>query len=454
MNFLILDVYPNNNYRLVKDTAGGYGTGNDFGKGLLMDFVNKFISNIITMPPIFAMYVYSIIKKNNQVEYSKEYDDNLIDKSDYIILISSIVAHESEIEALKKISKKKKVFIVGIFSNVLSVKYLLNKNCYVVPGEPEFFFLNIEYNKEVLDSYFTESNKKIDSKKDFTDNKVDDLPFPDWKYYSEKYPLRNNFLDFNSKIAIPIVATRGCPYSCFKYCTYPLQQGRKIRSRSADNVVDEIIYWMKLLKTNKFIFRDPVFTVNRKFTEELCKKIIEKDLKIVFLIETHLNNLDDDLINLLFKAGLRIIYVGIESVNKSVLQDISRFTISNDNQYRIIKKLRDKKIIIKSMFMLGNPEDSEETILETIKYSIKLPNQLVQYSIFTPYPGTPIYSEYKNKITESNFEKFNQYNLVFKHKNLDSLQILKLKELAYKKFYLRLNNIYIIFLTFFSILKK
>ena len=314
--------------------------------------------------------------------------------------------------------------------------------------------MNIQYNKEVLDSYFTESNKKIDSKKDFTDNKVDDLPFPDWKYYSEKYPLRNNFLDFNSKIAIPIVATRGCPYSCFKYCTYPLQQGRKIRSRSADNVVDEIIYWMKLLKTNKFIFRDPVFTVNRKFTEELCKKIIEKDLKIVFLIETHLNNLDDDLINLLFKAGLRIIYVGIESVNKSVLQDISRFTISNDNQYRIIKKLRDKKIIIKSMFMLGNPEDSEETILETIKYSIKLPNQLAQYSIFTPYPGTPIYSEYKNKITESNFEKFNQYNLVFKHKNLDSLQILKLKELAYKKFYLRLNNIYIIFLTFFSILKK
>ena len=44
----------------------------------------------------------------------------------------------------------------------------------------------------------------------------------------KKYPLKNNFLGFNSKVAIPITATRGCPPLCFNYCTYPLQQGRKL----------------------------------------------------------------------------------------------------------------------------------------------------------------------------------------------------------------------------------
>ena len=63
MNFLILDVYPNDNWRLVKDTAGGYGTGNDFGKNFMGKIMNYFVSKLITMPPMSAIYVHSIVKK-------------------------------------------------------------------------------------------------------------------------------------------------------------------------------------------------------------------------------------------------------------------------------------------------------------------------------------------------------------------------------------------------------
>ena len=138
----------------------------------------------------------------------------------------------------------------------------------------------------------------------------------------KKYNLQNNFLGFNSKPAIPIVATRGCPYSCFNYCTYPLQQGRKVRFRSAKNVVAEMKHWLAKLKTNKFVFRDPVFSINRKYTVELCNEIIKENLKIEFLIETHLKNLDDELIDLLQQAGLKMVYIGIESSDENVLKDI------------------------------------------------------------------------------------------------------------------------------------
>jgi len=455
MKFLILDIYPNDDYRLVKDTAGGYGTGNDFGNSFFSKLINKFVSKMIAMPPMYAIYVYSIIKsKGHEVSYSRNINDNTkIQEADYIIMPTSIIAHETEKKTLYFLSKKnKKIFLIGIFSNVMHKEYHIN-NSFIVKGEAENFFINLNYNKNELDLYFKEDSSQRNSSNGMVSN-LDELPFPDWGDYVKKYPLKNNFIGFNSKITIPLLATRGCPYSCFHYCTYPLQQGRKVRQRSVENVVKEIKYWMKNLKTNKFGFRDPVFSINRKYTVSLCEEIIKENLKIEFLIETHLKNLDDELIILLKNAGLKMVYIGVESSNANVLKDIKRFTVNNDEQYKIIKKLKKSGIYVKSMFMFGNPEDNVETIKKTIEYSKFLPNQLVQFSVFTPYPGTPAYNEFKNKIVVREFEKFNQYNLVYEHKSLNNDIIIKLKNLGYKKFYFDIRNLFVIFLSLTSFLRK
>ncbi len=445
MKFLILDPYTNDNWRLVKDTAGGYGTGNDFGNSIFSKLINFFVSKMISMPPMYAIYIYSIlIKRKCEVEYTRSIKKTNLEDFDYIIMTSSIICHETEIKILEEVlSKGKKVFVAGVFANTLKEKYSL-KNTYVVPGEPEFFFLNLDLQHSSIENYFKKDVEKTTSLSGVVPN-LDDLPFPDWEYYLKKYNLQNNFLGFNSKPAIPIVATRGCPYSCFNYCTYPLQQGRKVRFRSAKNVVAEMKHWLAKLKTNKFVFRDPVFSINRKYTVELCNEIIKENLKIEFLIETHLKNLDDELIDLLQQAGLKMVYIGIESSDENVLKDIKRFTVNQDDQFVTIQKLVDKNIFVKSMFMFGNPEDDEKTIKNTIDYSIKLPNQLVQYSVFTPYPGTPIFSIYENNITEKKLEKYNQYNLVFKHKNLDNKKINNLKNYGYRKFYFRFQKFPLIF---------
>ena len=454
MKFLILDAYPSDDWRLVKDTAGGYGTGNDFGNSFFSKMINYFVSKMINMPPMYALYIFSILKnKNIDVEYTKNTkDQKKINDADYIIMPTSIIAHETEVEILKTLTgKNKKIFVVGVFSSVMNEKYNIN-NAYVVPGEPEKFFLKVSYNKKDLD-YFFENKNTIENDTNLVEE-LDDLPFPDWEYYSKNYPLKNNFLGFNSKIAIPIVATRGCPYSCFNYCTYPLQQGRKVRMRSAENVVNEIKHWIENLNTNKFVFRDPVFSINRKFTVELCNLIIKNNLKIQFLIETHLKNLDDELIDLLKRAGLEMVYIGIESSDAKVLNGIKRFTVNNDEQYLKIKQLVEKKIIVKSMYMFGNPDDDINSIKTTIKYSKYLPNQLVQYSVFTPYPGTPIYKTFENKITEKKYEHFNQYNLVYKHNTLNNNNLIELKNLGYRSFYFNLGKIFIIFKSLFSLVRS
>ena len=73
------------------------------------------------------------------------------------------------------------------------------------------------------------------------------------------------------------------------------------------------------------------------------------------MVETHLNNLDDEMIPLLRKAGLELVYVGVESSSHFVLKDMKRFTVEHDKQYKVIKNCEDAGIKVKTMFIIGNP---------------------------------------------------------------------------------------------------
>lgn len=440
MKFVILDVYPNKKHRLIKDTAGGYGTGNDFGNTIFSKILNLYVDNNIGMPAIEIMIISSILKKNHKVHYTRDPNDKEIIDCDFIILPSSIIAHETEISILSKLQNKK-VFVTGIFANTLKEKYLKDYSV-VVKNEADTFFYNLDkdgkLNKKFLDELFL---NKEEINNFYSTVPLDDFPYPDWGSYSKKYPLRNNFFSINEKIAIPILGTRGCPYSCFFYCTYPLQQGRKVRARSVKNIIEEIKYWQKELGASKFVFRDPVFSINRKHTIEFCNEVINQKLNISFMVETHLNNLDDEMINLLKTAGLELVYVGVESSSHVVLKDMKRFTVEHDKQYKVIKKCEDAGIKVKTMFIIGNPEDTKDTIIQSIEYSKYLPSLYSQFSVFTPYPGTPVYNEFKDIITETKLENFNQYNLIFKHKNLSEKEITNLKSLAYFRFYFNLKKV-------------
>ena len=65
-----------------------------------------------------------------------------------------------------------------------------------------------------------------------------------------------------------------------------------------------------------------------------------------------------------------------------------------------------------------------------------------QFSVFTPYPGTPAYNEFKDIIIEKKLENFNQYNLTFTHKNLSKKDVDDLKSLAYFRYYFNFKKIF------------
>ena len=369
---------------------------------------------------------YIVLKKRHDVTYSKIIPNNFKDY-DLFIVVSSIVCCEIECDYIKKVSKEnKKILVIGPFATSNPSKYI-EAGGIVISGEPEFYFLK---NKNLT---LNDNEKIINFDHNFG---LDDLPYPEWGNV-----IKNNktSLLFGTEKSLPILATRGCPYSCFKYCVYPLQQGRKPRQRDPKNIVDELEHWKKKLNVNSFIFRDPVFSINKKHTLEVCKEIIRRNLKIKFIIETHLRILDENLIQNLKKAGLKGVKVGVESGDEEVLKDANRFTIKKDDQAEKIRELEKNKILVSSMFIIGFPSDNERSIAKTINYAKKLNTTYAQFSVWTPYPGTPVFNEYKDNITAQKFDEFDQYHLVYNHKLFSKEKIRKYLSKAYSSYYFRIG---------------
>ncbi len=429
MKILVLDIYKNTQYRLSKDTSGGYGTGNDFGDSIFTNFLKKYLKKIHDWPPLFAVYSYSVLlDKGFDVDFCNEIPKNF-ESYDLFIVTSSIVCCETELEILKNINLKKKncSFVIGPFAT--NNPEIYNEvGATVISGEPEFYFMKNE-------NFYNDLKKKIVYVKSEYD--LDDLPLPKWQKLRRTTKTLSKL--FGNYPSLPIIATRGCPYSCYKYCVYPLQQGRKVRQRSPKKIVDEIEFFKKKLGVEMFIFRDPVFSINRKHTIELAEQLIKRNIKVKFVIETHLRILDEELIQILKKAGLVGCKVGVESADEEVLMNSNRFTIKKDKQLEKIRELEKNKIKVSAMYILGFPTDTNETILKTINYAKKLNTTYAQFSIWTPYPGTPIFSQYKDKIFVKKYEDFNQYKLVYDHDNLNNHQIRRFLEEAYEKFYLRIS---------------
>ena len=431
MKILILDIYPKKPYRISKDNNGGYGSSNRYGSNLISKAISWFVKHNVDWPPLSSVHIAGILKKKGHKVFYKRELPKFLNDYDLFIVPSSIVGCETEISVIRELNKlNKKIAVIGPFASS-NPKLYLKEGAFVIKGEPEMFFFNEDIDLKKI--------KKISGiVNTFVQTPLDDLPLPGWDIVYNQYPSMFSLLKKKQKM-IPILATRGCPYSCRYYCTYPLQQGIKVRQRNPLLILDEMKHWKSKLGVNFFIFRDPVFSINRKHTLEFCDVLVNSEEKFQFIIETHLNNLDIELVKKLKAAGMVMVKVGVESAISSIKKDANRFSIDEDETYNKIKAIESLGIHVTTMFILGYPKDTIETCKATINYAKQINSIITQFTVFTPYPGTPSFKEYEKKIIIKKYEDFTMYDLVFKHDNLSKKDIENLKNEAYQKCYLNKN---------------
>ncbi len=196
------------------------------------------------------------------------------------------------------------------------------------------------------------------------------------------------------RVAKHMFTSRGCPFNC-AFCAVQKHHGR--RHYSIPQVLEEIQVLIEQYKTNYIFFMDPIFAVDKQRTLELCHKIKESKLKFRWGCEAHVNCIDTEMIRAMESAGCHDMSFGIESGVQSLLERVNKGTNLADIEYSIALVKKHTRIVIGGLFILGLPGETYQDSLQTIAFAKKLPLDMAQFSIFVPYPGSPMFHELSSK---------------------------------------------------------
>lgn len=253
------------------------------------------------------------------------------------------------------------------------------------------------------------------------------VPFNEYKLFNKDSPIGS------------MITSRGCVFAC-NYCSSSHLMGRMFRARTPKNVVDEIEELVYKYKVQTIEFIDDIFTLNKKRALEIAREIRSRKLDINFVASSRVDTINRELLLELKKAGLSTIYYGVESGSERVLKLMNkRITLSQAE--KAVNNAKNVGVSTLTSFIIGYPGETVDEMKMTIKFSIKLDPDYAQYSILTPYPGTPIYYELKSKglIATEDWDKYTVLDPVIEYEKIGLSKdiVSKMLREAYLRFYLR-----------------
>ena len=264
---------------------------------------------------------------------------------------------------------------------------------------------------------------------------LDALPFPRWDLLSERrFRLDVPGAGRPAGGGFSVLASRGCPEFC-TYCPHRILAG--YRTRSVENIADELAYLCESYPRPYVIFRDPLFSEHRERSMAIADTIERRGLDLRFECETRLDRLDPELLDRLHAAGMRAMSFGVESVSADTLKKVGRRPIPQEQQRLVVNHCRSLGIVTAGFFVLGFPHDTWDSIAATIEYAVDLGSTVAQFKMLTPYPATPLWKQIGPNVYEQNWEEFDGFTPTFHHPNLSRDELRYLLEAAYNRFYLR-----------------
>lgn len=267
---------------------------------------------------------------------------------------------------------------------------------------------------------------------------LDELPFPAWHLYDLKRYKCSRLVSKGNPTG-PIEPSRGCAFRCV-YCGKAIF-GRKIRFKSINRVINEMVY-MKKMGFKEIFICDDNFASDIKRAKKICRILINKKLNLSWNLYNgvRVNCVDKEFFELARKAGCHQTGLGIESGNQQLLNNIHK-DITLEQCRNAAKWAREAGLETVGYFMLGLPGETEETMKKTIDFAIELGLDYAKATIMLPFPSTEIYDEMKKKglIKTEDWSKYNFHDTsyVYDHEALSWDLLHKYYNLFHKRFYLR-----------------
>jgi len=361
------------------------------------------------------------------------------------------------INEIKKYNKNIPIAIGGTHPSALpEITLKEEKVDYVIVGEGAYQIISIlEYLngkkniKEILGVWFRYksfllNNKPAELIKDL-DLELNDYAFellPDLSKYRAHnfhcfgYEMRSPYISMNTSL--------GCPYNCDFCCINALFGKPCIRYWSVDTVIQWINELVHAYNIKHIRFDDELFILDTKRVELLCDKLIERNYDLNIWAYARVDTINEKLLKKMRKAGFNWLCLGIESANEKVRIGVNK-RINKDIKY-VVKSIKENGINIQGNYMFGLPDDSLETMQETLDLSIDLNCEHANFYCTMPYPGSKLYEqhEYKLNILPESWNGYSQYSYETKPlptKYLSASDVLRFRDNAFYEYFS--NNDYL-----------
>jgi radical SAM superfamily enzyme YgiQ (UPF0313 family) len=228
-------------------------------------------------------------------------------------------------------------------------------------------------------------------------------------------------------------ATRGCPYRC-EFCPETNIPGGDIfYKRPIPEVIEEI----KKIPQKTLMFYDTSLTIDPAYTKELFQNM--KRLRKRFFCNGNADALakDEDLVRLSKEAGCVAWLIGFESISQDTLDSVGKKTNKVIDYAQAIKNIHKHHMVVIGDFIFGFDTDTKNVFEQTLKAVKELNIDVADFSILTPFPGTPLFYklESQSRILTKDWTLFNMGHAVFRPFHMSPAELENGVRGVYNEFY-------------------
>jgi radical SAM superfamily enzyme YgiQ (UPF0313 family) len=359
--------------------------------------------------------------------HTVEYCLDRLVPADVHVFLPALMTVPRERSLIRHINSKwpaSRVLVLGQVASTMPDAFA-DLDCQVLRGEPEQLASKWD---DVLSS-----REQVDDLGTVAD--LDDLPFPDWSPFPyRRFRVGYDFWRFPTAY---VQSSRGCTLSC-SYCPYIILEN-KVRTRSPESVVDEIRHNGETYGFRSFKFRDPLFGAKKKHLVEIAERIGRLPKKIQFSVESRIELLPQETLQMLRDVGLTSVTVGIETPDRDTLLKYKRAPIRDDKQGHFVDMCRRMGIRVVAGFMIGFPDDTRQSIRSVFRYAKQVNPFVANFNICTPYPGTGFISDIRDQIDSLDWSRYDVYTPNLKYDHFTTDQMADIHQECFRHYYWRFS---------------
>jgi anaerobic magnesium-protoporphyrin IX monomethyl ester cyclase len=290
----------------------------------------------------------------------------------------------------------------------------------VVLGEGEETFINLlkaraegRPLRDVKGIAFREGDEIVNTGLSARTRAVDSIPLPDWDSLPiEEYIARHQINGINLGRSMPMLATRGCPYQC-TFCSSPNMWTTRWFPRNPKLVADEIELYAKKYNVTNFDFQDLTAIIKRQWIVDFTHELMNRGLKITWQMPsgTRSEVFDEEVADLLYRSGCRSLAFAPESGSPEILKSIKKH-VNLEKMQTSMRIAVKRGLSLSCFFVIGFPDDTPETIKQTLKLVRKIALigvQDVSVTKFVPYPGSELF---KRLLSERKVELNDEFFII------------------------------------------